>query len=44
MKKAKAESIELKMTGNGWAVRQHPQPNTPLGNERVCQIVFDLNN
>jgi len=44
IKKAKAESIELKISGNGWAVRQHPQAHTPLGNERVCHVVFELNN
>jgi cell division protein FtsI (penicillin-binding protein 3) len=44
MKKAKAESIELKVSGNGWAVRQYPQAHTPLGNERLCNIVFELNN
>ncbi len=44
MKKAKAESIELKISGNGWAVRQYPEAHTPLGNERLCKIVFELNN
>ena len=43
MKKAKAESIELKISGNGWAVRQYPQA-THLGEERVCNVVFELNN
>jgi cell division protein FtsI (penicillin-binding protein 3) len=42
MKKAKAESIELKISGNGWAVRQYPQAHTPFGDERVCNVVFDL--
>jgi len=44
MKKAKARSIELKVSGNGWAVRQYPEAQTPLGDERVCHVVFDLNN
>ena len=44
MKKAKAESIELKVTGNGWAVRQYPPALTPFGEERVCNVVFELNN
>jgi cell division protein FtsI (penicillin-binding protein 3) len=44
MKKAKAESIELKISGNGWAVRQYPQANTPFGDERVCNVVFELSN
>lgn len=42
MKKAKAESIELKISGNGWAVRQYPEAHTPFGDERVCNVVFDL--
>ena len=44
MKKAKAESIELKVTGNGWAVRQYPPALTPFGEERACNVVFELNN
>ena len=44
MKKARAESIELKVSGNGWAVRQSPQAHTPFGEERVCNVVFELNN
>jgi cell division protein FtsI (penicillin-binding protein 3) len=44
MKKAKAESIELKISGNGWAVRQYPQAHVPFGDERVCNVVFELNN
>ena len=44
MKKAKSRSIELKVSGSGWAVRQYPQASVPLGAERVCRIVFELNN
>ena len=44
IKKAKSESIELKISGNGWAVRQYPPAHTPLGNERLCNVVFELNN
>jgi cell division protein FtsI (penicillin-binding protein 3) len=44
MKKAKAESIELKVSGNGWAARQYPPARTPLGDERVCNVVFELSN
>jgi cell division protein FtsI (penicillin-binding protein 3) len=44
MKKAKAESIELKISGNGWAVRQYPQAHAPLGDERMCNVVFELSN
>jgi len=44
MKRAKAESIELKISGNGWAVRQYPLAHTSLGDERLCNVVFELNN
>lgn len=44
MKKAKAESIELKISGNGWAVRQYPPAHAPIGEERICNVVFELNN
>jgi len=44
MKRARAESIELKISGNGWAVRQYPPAHTPLGDERLCNVVFELNN
>jgi len=43
MKKAKARSIELKVSGSGLAVRQYPQANVPLGTNRVCRVVFELN-
>lgn len=44
LKKARARSIELKITGNGWAVRQYPEAGTPLGEERICSITFALDN
>jgi len=44
IKKAKADSIELKISGNGWAVRQYPEAQTPLGSDRLCKVVFELNN
>jgi cell division protein FtsI (penicillin-binding protein 3) len=44
LKKAKSNSIELIVSGNGWALRQYPQAGTPLRNERLCKVVFGLNN
>ena len=44
MKKAKARSIELKVSGNGWAVRQYPPAGVVLGEDRVCNVVFEMNN
>ncbi len=43
LRKAKANSIELSISGNGWALRQYPRASTSLGNERVCKVVFGLN-
>ena len=44
MKKAKAKLIELKVSGNGWAVRQYPPAGRVLGEDRVCHVVFEMNN
>ena len=44
MKKAKARSIELKVSGNGWAIRQYPPAGRVLGEDRVCRVVFEMNN
>ncbi len=44
MKKARERSIEVRISGHGWAVSQHPQAGTPLGEERVCNITFELSN
>ena len=43
LRKAKASSINLKISGNGWAVRQYPQPGARLGGERVCKVFFESN-
>lgn len=44
LKKARARSVELRISGNGWAVSQHPQAGTALGEDRVCNVTFELNN
>jgi cell division protein FtsI (penicillin-binding protein 3) len=44
MKKARERSIEVKISGNGWAINQYPQAGTQLGEERVCKVTFELNN
>ena len=44
LKKAKTGSIEMKVSGNGWAVHQHPQAGTRLGEERLCTVAFEPNN
>jgi cell division protein FtsI (penicillin-binding protein 3) len=44
MKKAKARSIDLKISGSGWVARQYPQAGRPLGEERICSVKFELSN
>ncbi|NTW76575.1 MAG: transpeptidase family protein [Syntrophaceae bacterium] len=44
MKKARERSIEVKVSGNGWAKSQYPQAGTQLGEERICSVTFALNN
>lgn len=44
LKKARTRSIDLNISGSGWAVSQYPPAGSPLGEERVCRIVFELYN
>lgn len=44
MKKARERSIEVKISGNGWATSQYPQAGTELGEDRVCNVKFELTN
>ena len=44
MKKAKARSIDIKVSGNGWAIRQYPPAGRVLGEDRICKVVFEMNN
>lgn len=44
LKISKSRSIELQISGNGWAVRQAPGPGSVLGDERLCKIVFEMKN
>lgn len=41
---AKARSIDLEVSGSGWAVRQFPEAHAVLSNERICKIVFAMKN
>lgn len=40
LKKAKAKNVEVKVVGNGWAVRQDPSPGASLPNNRLCTVTF----
>jgi len=44
LKRAKSKSIELQVSGSGWAVSQTPPPGAVLGDERLCKIVFEMKN
>jgi len=44
LKRAKSRSIELQVSGNGWAVSQAPSPGSVIGDDRVCKIVFEMKN
>jgi cell division protein FtsI (penicillin-binding protein 3) len=40
---AKTRSIDLRIIGSGWAVKQYPQAGTELGEDRTCKVVFEMN-
>ena len=44
LKKAKSRSIELRVSGSGWAVSQVPGPGTVLGEDRLCKVTFEMKN
>lgn len=44
LKLAKMRSIEPKVSGSGWAVRQYPAPGTVIGKRRACEITFQMKN
>jgi len=44
LKTAQSRSIELQVSGSGWAVSQIPGPGSVLGDERVCKIIFEMKN
>ena len=44
LKTAKSRSIDLRVSGSGWAVSQVPAPGSLLGDERLCKIVFEMKN
>jgi len=44
LRKAKSRSIDLQISGSGWAVKQTPEPGSALGDERLCRVVFEMKN
>ena len=44
LRKAKSRSIDLQISGSGWAVKQTPAPGSALGDERLCRVVFEMKN
>ena len=43
LKLAKTRSIDLHVSGSGWAIQQVPSAGSILDNERVCKIEFTMN-
>ena len=44
LKTAQSRSIELQVSGSGWAVSQIPGPGSVLGEGRACKITFEMKN
>lgn len=39
---ARSKNIEIKAVGNGWAIRQEPEPGKVLGEKRDCKVFFGM--
>ena len=37
-------SVRALDAGNGWAIRQYPPAGRVLGEDRICKVVFEMNN
>ncbi len=44
LKTAKSRSIDLHVSGSGWAVSQVPAPGSVLDDARYCKVVFEMKN
>jgi cell division protein FtsI (penicillin-binding protein 3) len=44
LKMARSRSIELRVSGNGWATQQVPAPHSDLGEDRLCKVFFEMKN
>ena len=44
LKMAKSRSIELRVSGNGWAMQQIPAPGALLDEDRLCRVFFEMKN
>ena len=44
LKMARSRSIELRVSGNGWATKQVPAPGSDLGEDRLCKVFFEMKN
>jgi len=40
LRKAKKRGIEVKVSGHGWAAKQHPAPSTPIVRSTRCSVIF----
>ena len=44
LKMARSRSIELRVSGNGWATKQVPASGSDLGEDRLCKVFFEMKN
>lgn len=44
LKMARSRSIELRVSGSGWATQQFPQPGSEPGEDRLCKVIFEMKN
>lgn len=44
LKRAKSRSVELQVSGSGWATSQIPAPGSVLDDERLCKVMFEMKN
>lgn len=44
LRTARKRGIEVRIEGNGWAVKQHPAPGTPIAHSTHCSVIFDHGN
>jgi len=44
LKRAKSRSVDLQVSGSGWATSQAPAPGSVLGDQRLCKVMFEMKN
>ncbi|MDD4861848.1 MAG: penicillin-binding protein [Smithellaceae bacterium] len=44
LKRAKSRSVDLQVSGSGWATSQTPAPGSVLDDQRLCKVMFEMKN